>query len=509
MGRNIIDTVSLVPNIYKKDFDSLATDFLKKYYPQALKNPVPVPIKEIAEKRMGLKVITKYSLSDDFSILGQICCTSGLAAIYDADKKKYKDLKVRRGTMFIDPDVITLRNEGCFNNTIAHECVHWWIHRNYCVLAKANDPLKRRAYSCPVEVKDENFKKLWNDKDWMEWQANGIAARILMPFETTKNKIRELFKRSKMNSEKTETAYYIQEIVSELAEFYGVSKQAVKIRMREIGFVQVDGVYNYVNGRYISPFSFNTSSIIKNQSFNIEATDLFKAYYLNKEFRKIIDSGKLCYIDGHVCINNEKYVYNSEERNCLTPYALSHLDECCFVFDRGYIYASKYSENKDYNRIMQRNSINKSTEEYSFELNSHNLTLLNQIRNAKTHSRLIRLYPGSFAETLKKMQAERKLSIKMLANKSLVGEKTIQRLRSDENYSTTIQTILGLCVGLKLSLPEAEMLIDKTDLKLNSMKIDGYVYRCVLGACAVNDIYEINEMLKSCGVAELGSSSID
>ena len=97
----------------------------------------------------------------------------------------------------------------------------------------------------------------------------------------------------------------------------------------------------------------------------------------------------------------------------------------------------------------------------------------------------------------------------MLAKTSLVGEKTLQRLRNDENYSTTIQTILGLCVGLKLSLPEAEILIDKTDFKLNSMKNDGYVYKCVLGVCAVNDIYEINEMLKSCGVAELGSSSID
>lgn len=51
------------------------------------------------------------------------------------------------------------------------------------------------------------------------------------------------------------------------------------------------------------------------------------------------------------------------------------------------------------------------------------------------------------------------------------------------------------------------MLLSKTDFNnLNSMKQEGYVYRCVLGACAENSIYEINEMLEANGVAPLGSN---
>lgn len=103
------------------------------------------------------------------------------------------------------------------------------------------------------------------------------------------------------------------------------------------------------------------------------------------------------------------------------------------------------------------------------------------------------------------LQKERKLSNKQLADLSLVGEKTIQRLRNDEEYPTSVQTVLGLCVGLKLPLPEAEIFLSKTDFKLNSMKGDGYVYQCVLGACAENSIYEINEMLEANGVQPLGS----
>lgn len=89
------------------------------------------------------------------------------------------------------------------------------------------------------------------------------------------------------------------------------------------------------------------------------------------------------------------------------------------------------------------------------------------------------------------------------------GEKTIQRLRNDEEYPTSIQSVLGICVGLKLWVPEAEMLVDKTDFKLNAMKDDGYVYKCILGACAINTIYEINEMLEANGIAPLGSSKLD
>ena len=68
-----------------------------------------------------------------------------------------------------------------------------------------------------------------------------------------------------------------------------------------------------------------------------------------------------------------------------------------------------------------------------------------------------------------------------------------------------MQTVLALCVGLKLPLPEAEMFLGKTDFKLNSMKGEGYVYQCVLAACAENSIYEINEMLKENGITPLGS----
>ena len=146
--------------------------------------------------------------------------------------------------------------------------------------------------------------------------------------------------------------------------------------------------------------------------------------------------------------------------------------------------------------------------EYSFEMNAHNRTLLSQIQRASRSADAMRLYPGAFSETLVQLMKEKKLSNKKLADASLVGERTIQRLRNEEEYPTTIQTVLGLCYGLQLSVPEAEMLVGKTDFNIKPTNPQNNAYRCVLRSCAENSIYEINKMLESCGFEPLGSSKL-
>ena len=66
----------------------------------------------------------------------------------------------------------------------------------------------------------------------------------------------------------------------------------------------------------------------------------------------------------------------------------------------------------------------------------------------------------------------------------------------------------GLCYGLQLSVPEAEMLVGKTDFNIKPTNPQNNAYRCVLSSCAENSIYEVNEMLESCGFEPLGSSKL-
>ena len=495
----------LVPIISRDAFENEATKFLEKYYPLALQEPVAVPIRKIAED-MGLSIIEDSLLSSELDIFG-------LVVFEDVNiKDKNKNIVIRnakRGTVLIDPRVYYERTLGTVNFTIAHECFHWYRHQPYHALMKmlgANDELGK-IIQCSIGNNAKDSEK-WKAVDWMEWQANGVAPHILMPTNTAKIKISELIEKYHIHFDGTD-GYLIEEMISELADFYGLSKQAVKMRIREMGYAKIDGAFTYVNGQYVTPFSFDASALSDNQSFTISSADLFKAYCLNKDFRKAIDTGRFVYIEGHVCLDNEKYIVRSDEQIKLTQYALSHIDECCFVFDKGYSYESKYQGQKYYTQMMYKTPEQPNAQEYSFELNAHNKILLSQIQGASKSANAMRLYPGAFSETLVQLMKERKLSNKKLADASLVGERTIQRLRNDEEYPTTVQTVLGLCYGLKLSVPEAEMLVGKTDFNIKPTNSQNYAYRCALSACAENSIYEINEMLESCGYIPFGSSNLE
>lgn len=495
----------LVPIIAREDFDDEATRFLEKYYPKALTEPVPVPIREVAEKNMGLSIIEDTRLSEELSIFGMVVFEEG--RITGANKDVLIG-RAKRGTMYIDPRVYYEKTFGTVNSTIAHECYHWYRHQPYHALMKmigAKDDVGK-IIRCAIQPNGKDTEK-WKALDWLEWQANGVALHILMPYQTAKIVIDALLKKYVDAANEVNKSSGLETVIDKTAAFYGVSRQAAKTRMRQLGYSIVDGVYTYVNGRYVPQFSFDKTVIGKNQTFTLSATDLFKAYYCNESFKSLIDSGRVVYVDGHLCINSPTYVEHDESGYChMTAYALSHVDECCYVFDIGYTYESSYLGRRDYTQFLAKANPQFSVRECSYDpSNAHNKALNALMDDAKQRSNALRRYPGSFAETLVLLMKDRKLSNKDLADRSLVGEKTIQRIRNDEEYPTSKQTVLGLCVGLQLSPPEAKAFFEKSDFKLSTTKMEDYMYSCVLGACANNSIYAINEMLVAHGVAPLGS----
>lgn len=227
---------SNAPHIRKEDFDKEAVEFLEKYCPEALQRPMAVPILEVARKHMGLRVVERR-LSEDFSILGQMCFTNGFEDIYVKETDEYKSVKVRYGTMIIDPDTIEKRNEGCKNNTVAHEAFHWHKHRDYYIAVSVVDPKKAIKVRSGFDKYDESNKANWSDEDWMEWQARGIAPRILMPpvqFDEMANRFIEEFSATGLTLMKWQSKH--RWVVNKLADFFKVSKQSAEIRLSERGY---------------------------------------------------------------------------------------------------------------------------------------------------------------------------------------------------------------------------------------------------------------------------------
>ncbi len=226
---------NLVPILQKSEFDDVATSFLEKYCPQVLKTPMMVPIEEIAVQTVKLQ-IKRVHLSEDLSILGQVFFSTGIAEIYKKDEDEFVYEQVDKGTMFIDPDVATERNIGSERNTIAHECTHWHIHRPYHTVQIMAGGKKAVAFRCPTEPPSERFQLKWTDEDWMEWQANGIAPKILMPQNMFVQYVNAHHLYSKMKNTAIGSLYK-DLLIEDLADFFQVSKQSASIRLSELDLI--------------------------------------------------------------------------------------------------------------------------------------------------------------------------------------------------------------------------------------------------------------------------------
>lgn len=235
--KRTIDLSLYVPHIRRVDLDSEATAFLRNYYPEALRTAMAVPIEMIARDILHLNIIERH-LSEDLSILGQMCFTDGLAEIYDPINDEYREIMVTAGTMIVDPDTFAKRNLGSMRNTIAHECYHWFRHRRYHIMAAELESRVSPASRCPTEIKNEQYTNEWTDEDWMEWQANNVAPRILMPIETIDIVYRNMADESLKNQFVAKGLRPQSEwIIEQTAGFYRVSKQAAEIRLRELGYL--------------------------------------------------------------------------------------------------------------------------------------------------------------------------------------------------------------------------------------------------------------------------------
>ncbi|MEB6113921.1 ImmA/IrrE family metallo-endopeptidase [Kurthia gibsonii] len=320
----------LVPVISKEGLDKVAETFLKKYYPVALEKPMKVPACKIA-KKMGLKV-HKVHITQLGTIFGQIYFSDSRIKYYDIATGTYKKARVKRGTILIDSNVFFMRNIGSMNNTIIHECVHWDLHKNFFELEKLYNP-EARAISCQVREGAEDERNR-TPLDWMEWQANALAPRILMPEKQTRVKIEELIAKYQKCNEKGYTYTIFEAVVDELSDFFEVSKVAAKIRMIDLGYKQAIGVYNYIDEQYVPSHSFDEIALANNQTFSISAQDILYEYATKPALKQLLDSGEFLYVNAHVCINDPKYIQKNDAGYAtLTDYARNHIDECCLIFD--------------------------------------------------------------------------------------------------------------------------------------------------------------------------------
>ena len=167
-----------------------------------------------------------------------------------------------------------------------------------------------QAISCAVV---EDYKKKSNELEdelsWMEWQANALAPKILIPAKTGKEKLSEILNRlHRAYRGRLRDGYVMELAISEFADFFKVSTTVAKIRAVELSFEQAAGVFNFVDGKNYPPFSFKKGSLKKGQTFVIDRNNVIIQSLLNPDLSEDIAARRFIHAGGLLVINDPQYV---------------------------------------------------------------------------------------------------------------------------------------------------------------------------------------------------------
>lgn len=502
-------TKYLVPYIYAKDLDKHAERFLEKYCPRALEEPMPLPIKEIVEN-MGLTV---YHAPLPDGIFGRTYFNDANVEVFtNKTCSETEDRTICPGTILVNPDVVFMRNIGSTNNTVIHECVHWDKHYKFFELQKLLNP-DIQAISCAVV---EDYKKKSNELEdelsWMEWQANALAPKILIPAKTGKAKLSEILNRlHRAYRGRLRDGYVMELAISEFADFFKVSTTAAKIRAVELGFEQAAGVFNFVDGKNYPPFSFKKGSLKKGQTFVIDRNNVIIQSLLNPDLSEDIAARRFIHAGGLLVINDPQYVSIVEDSEpTLTEYALEHVDECCLVFDRTTRVSSHYDDSFYRICFLCRDADSKSFVEAKFNpKEGKNEDVQKRAREmaaiaaeAKRVSDILAEVPSSFCGTLDYHVKRRGYTNEKMEERTGISSRMIQDYRNKKDAKPTLQSVLALCIGLNLHPSFSYDLINKAGYNIMAANEEYLIYRYLIDNHHMENIYMWNAKLQDAGIPQ-------
>jgi len=469
----------LVPYIYSSDLEKHAEDFLKRYYPKALQVALKLPVEEVV-KNMGLSMY--YAPLPD-TVFGRTYFADVIDDVYD-EKGILVKQNIKRGTIMINRDVSFMRNVGSLNNTVIHECVHWDKHYKFFRLQHILNP-DFAAVSCTVLEKYMKHNSLSKELDWMEWQANSIAPKILMPAEPTREKLKSIVAGLRNENPDLSKREVLEEAVRQLAKFFGVSDIAAKIRALELGFRQVFGTFNYIDDDRYPPYAYKDKTLRKGQTFVLDFVSGLITCLTNPVLNEAITSGKFVYASGFFCINYPDYVKTAPDGSfILTDYALNHVDECCLIFNIEHKINRDYDSNYYSLCFMSRNADSSKFIETVCRLDENQNE--DVLKNAEAMKRIAQLsdeyakigrnLPSSFCGSLDMHIKRRGFTNEQMEERTLISERTIREYRRNPESKPTLQSVLALCIGLNLHPLFAFDLLSKAGYNTNTFVGPNFIY---------------------------------
>jgi hypothetical protein len=351
------------------------------------------------------------------------------------------------------------------------------------------------AHRCPVGNIYPTDDEPWTDEQRMEWQANKIAPRILMPLPTFIIKVNELL--NQYGYEEADDKESVLEcIIDELSEFYRVSKQSAKIRMIDAGYTDAEKVYNY--NRDSEP-----------QFASISARDAFYEYHDNPEFQELIDSGLFSYVNGFFVINDPKFVeLRPNGELSLTSYAWNNLGECTLQFTYRKVNIRRHGEyHTDVFHRKNRNTFDRLPH-FDASKNASVVAIAADLQEKRKefeaqYAEHQQLTPTFWQRAYEIMQAK-KWNTTIFCNRTGLNEVVFSRAKNNHNSLPDVRTVISICSGLDLDIGLTNELLSLAGHSLSNSR-EHQAYAFVITGYKGRSLDEKNEFLRSIDVHELGS----
>ena len=131
-------------------------------------------------------------------------------------------------------------------------------------------------------------------------------------------------------------------------------------------------------------------------------------------------------------------------------------------------------------------------------------TLWDQLKDAKRRIRTDRLKVG-FGEKLGQHMDENGYTCKTLATKASLSERTIRRMKCEDDYRPTKEMIIAVCVAMELGFNESMRLLRLSPFRLQENSPIDAMYLLILKYEGKYSVREWNKVLLDMGEKPLGS----
>jgi hypothetical protein len=200
--------------------DELVADFQSKVgYPAR----PPIPVEDIIER--GLELTLRYA-----DLRRELGLDDVLGATY-----------VQKRMICLDERLVEHTSEGRLSFTFAHEAGHWMLHRRYIT-----DACRTSGSNSSI------FCRVQDAKAPIEWQADYFASCLLMPERAVRDAFCQIYGSGPLILYNLKSAFcgpicfdpsadtwpMIAAAVKKAGGFTNVSKQAMIIRLQELGLVK-------------------------------------------------------------------------------------------------------------------------------------------------------------------------------------------------------------------------------------------------------------------------------